>query len=350
MKRVVWIISEGSPGHISQSEGLVAALARRIDLESTIIETRPKLNGFARTLCRFWMGRRGRALSGKFLSRWLDCEIPAAAPRPDLIVASGGKAVFAARSIAVKFSAPLVFIGERKRYPSEWFHTVFTPSAVDTGVSDVSIELIPTRVTHERVEQAAAAWTERPDGRLWAMVIGGASVSHRYSMQDWDALASSMNALANREGIRWLVTTSPRTGAEVEARLREKLTAGSVAEAVWWAEKPERKMAAFLGTAERVIVTQDSITMITEAVASGRPVAVTRPADVRFPRDSFMPDYLANLEAAGRIIRISMADISAAATPAEYFHLRREPVEPEMIDYLLARLGRTKTFRVTENL
>jgi mitochondrial fission protein ELM1 len=339
MKRCVWIISEGSPGHISQSEGLVDALAKLTALEVTIIQTRPRLKGFVRTLVRFWMGRRGRALSGKFLSRWLDCEIPAAAPRPDLIVASGGKAVFAARSLAVKFSAPLVFIGERKPYPSQWFHTVFTPSAAETGVSDVSIELIPTRVTRERVEQAAAAWTERPDGRLWAMVIGGASVSHRYSMQDWDALASSMNALASREGIRWLVTTSPRTGAEVEARLREKLAAGSVAEAVWWAEKPEKKMAAFLGTAERVIVTQDSVTMITEAVASGRPVAVTRPADVRFPRDSFMPDYLANLEMAGRIVRVPMFNLGDAAVLAERFRVRQEPVETEMVEYLLVRLG-----------
>ena len=339
MKRCVWIISEGSPGHISQSEGLVQALARRIELQVSTVETRPRLNGFGRKLVRLWMGAPGRPLPAGFLQKVLGCEAPQDPP-PDLIVTSGGKAVFAARTLAARFGAPLVFIGERKPYPSGWFHTVFTPSASETGVNDVAIEMIPTQVTRERVEQAAAAWTERPDGRLWAMVIGGTSVSHRYAASDWDELAAGMNALAHREGIRWLLTTSRRTGAEAEARLRAGLDLSVVAAAVWWAGKPEKKMEAFLGTAERVIVTQDSVTMITEAVASGRPVAVTRPADVRFPRDSFMPDYLANLEAAGRIMRVSMADISAAAAPAECFHLRREPVEAEMVDYLLARLGR----------
>lgn len=346
MKRAVWIISEGSPGHISQSEGLVSALARRIDLESTVIHTRPKLNGFARSLVRLWMGNR--ELPAGFIKRWLGCQIPAS--KPDLIVASGGKSVFAARSLAVKFDVPLVFIGVRKSYPSEWFHTVFTPSACETGMNDVLIEMIPTQVTKASVERAATAWADRPTGRLWAMVIGGASVSHRYAASDWDELAAGMNALARREGIRWLVTTSRRTGAEVEARLRAGLDMSDVAAAVWWAGKPEKKMAAFLGTAERVIVTQDSVTMITEAVASGRPVTVTHPVDVRFPRDSFMPSYLANLEAAGRIIRVSMADISAAATPAESFHLHVEPIELGMADDLQGRLGWAKTFGVTEKL
>jgi mitochondrial fission protein ELM1 len=350
MKLVVWIISEGSPGHISQSEGLVVALAKLTNLEATVVETRPRLKGIVRTLVRFWMGRRGKALPSKFLTRWLGCEVPRGAPRPDFIVASGGKSVFAARSLAVQFGLPLVFIGERKPYPSEWFHTVFTPSARETGANDVQIEMIPTQVTKASVERAAGTWADRPTGRLWAMVIGGTSVSHRYAASDWDELAAGMNVLAHREGIRWLLTTSRRTGAEAEARLRAGLDQSVLAAAVWWAEKPEKRMSAFLGSAERVAVTQDSVTMVTEAVASGRPVMVMRPADVRFPRGSFMPDYLANLEAAGRIMRISMADISAAATPAEYFHLRREPVEAEMVDYLLARLGRTKTFRVTEKL
>ena len=278
MKRVVWIISEGSPGHVSQSDGLVAALAQRIELESIIIQTRPKLNGFARKLARLWIGNWG--LPNHFIRHCLRCEMPPS--KPDLIVTSGGKAVFAARSLALKTGAPLVFLGERKPYPSEWFHTVFTPSPLEMGRNDVPIEMIPTQVTREGVEKAAAAWIERPAGRLWAMVIGGTSVSHRYAAADWDALAASMNTLARREGIRWLVTTSRRTGAIAESRLRASLALDTLAANVWWADKPEKKMHAFLGASECVVVTQDSITMVTEAVASSRPVLVVKPHTVVF--------------------------------------------------------------------
>lgn len=310
-ERVVWIVSEGSPGHVSQSAGLAEALAKQMPIRVERIECRPCLNGVARSLVRAWMGRNGRPLPDWVLKRWLRVDMSATtAPKPDLILSSGGKSVFAARSLAARHGVPYVFLGERKPYPSEWFHTVFTPSARETGVNDVQIEMIPTQVTKAGVEKAAAAWADRPTGRLWAMVIGGASVSHRYVASDWDELAAGMNALARREGIRWLVTTSRRTGAEAESRLRAGLDPAVVAAAVWWAERPEKKMQAFLGASERVIVTQDSVTMVTEALASGRPVLVVRPSDIRFPENSFLPDYFDRLEKSHRLIRCEMHKVS----------------------------------------
>jgi uncharacterized protein len=308
MKRAVWIISEGSPGHISQSEGLVAALARRIDLESTIIETRPKLNGFARRLCRLLMGNRG--LPDPFIKRWLQCVPPTS--KPDLIVTSGGKAVFAARSLAVRTGAPLVFIGERKPYPSEWFHTVFTPSPFETGRNDVPLELIPTSISREDVIRAADAWHGKLAGPLWTMILGGASESHRFTAADWSALASAMNELASKHGIRWLISTSRRTGAHVEAIVRGIIDPAAVVDAIWWSVKPEKRLLELLGAAERVFVTQDSITMISEAVASGLTTEVVRPTDVVFTSTSFLPSYLGRLEASGWIRRLMISCLATA--------------------------------------
>lgn len=291
MKRVVWIISEGSPGHVSQSEGLVAALSRRIDLECEVIQTRPVLNGFSRQLVRWWMGKRGLPL--RLINHLLRCEIPSS--KPDLIVASGGKAVFAARSLALISGAPLVFIGERKPYPSEWFHTVFTPSPLETGCHDVQIEMIPTVINQRIAETAASEWTEKPDGVLWAMVIGGSSASHHYTQEEWSSLARQMNLLAEKYRIRWLVATSRRTGAEAEDAIRRVLDPRYIAHAVWWAQKPEKLIAAILGAAEWVMVTQDSVTMVTEAVASGRPVVLVRPHKTCFPKGSFLPAYFERL-------------------------------------------------------
>ena len=332
MKRVVWIISEGSPGHTSQSVGLVAALARRIDLESTVIQTRPKLNGFARSLVRLWMGNR--ELPDGFIKRWLGCQIPAS--KPDLIVTSGGKAVFAARSLAARTGAPLVFIGERKPYPSEWFHTVFTPSPFETGGNDVPLERIPTRISREHVLRAAAAWSGKPAGRLWTMIVGGASASHRYTAADWTALASAMNALALKHGIRWLISSSRRTGADAEGLLRKTLEPSVVAAAIWWSRKPEKRLLALLGAAERVIVTQDSITMITEAIASGLPVDVARPAAVAFASTSFLPSYLARLEASGGIRSLTISSLAAADFTSPPPHPTAP--EPDIASKLLVRL------------
>lgn len=310
-KRILWIISEGSPGHVSQSIGLAAALGEKWPVEIRQFECRPRISGFVRHVIRlFWMGKSGRSLPDWMLDGPLGLErAKTGGPTPDLILSSGGRSVFAARTLAVKFGVPFIFLGERKPYPPDWFHTVFTPSSLETATNDIRMDVIPTKITPEIVHQAAANWADRPSGRLWAMLIGGKSRSHDFEDSDWENLAKGMTQLAEREGIRWLVTTSRRTGKELETRLRRLFPPEIVANAVWWCHKPEKKLAAYLGAAEVIWVTQDSISMVTEAVATEKPVAVIHPANTTFPASSFMPGYLANLESLGLISRLPMRAI-----------------------------------------
>lgn len=313
--RSIWIISEGSPGHVSQSTGLAAALAEKFPIETRQFECRPKINGFLRHLIRLcWMRKRGRPLPDSMLYGPIGLERPTPAePAPDLIISSGGRSVFAARTLAVNFGVPFVFLGERKPYPPAWFHTVFTPSSLETAANDLRMDVIPTKITPEIVHQAAADWRHKPMGRLWTVLIGGKSRSHDFQTCDWEQLAEGMKQLAKREGIRWLVTTSRRTGKEVEALLRRLLPPAIVADAVWWHHLPEKKFSAYLGAAEVIWVTQDSVSMVTESVATGKPVVVIQPARTPFPATSFMPGYLANLESLGLISRLPVSRMPAVS-------------------------------------
>ncbi len=308
VKRVIWIISEGSPGHVSQAVGLAEALAAQVPATIRQWECRQRKGGLARSFIRrFWMGKHARPLPGWMLRQWLRLERPDRnEPAPDVIIASGGKSVFAARTLATRHGAPLMFLGERKPYQASWFHTTFTPSSFDTEANDVRMDVIPTKITPEAVRLAAAGWSDRPAGRLWTLLIGGSSRSHRYRDSDWEQLAEGMTELSRREGIRWLVTTSRRSGSKLEDRLRGLLPADILADAVWWCRQPEKKLAAYLGAAEKLWVTQDSVSMVTEAAATGKPTFVIYPGDVGFPLTSFMPGYLDNLEKLGLILRLPM--------------------------------------------
>jgi mitochondrial fission protein ELM1 len=270
-----------------------------------VVDVKRRFSGLQRGLMRRLIGRSGHHVPG-FLQRRIiaDLALPEGELRvPDLILSSGGRSVFVARVFANRYKVPFIFIGERKPYPSEWFHTVFTPSVLEQGVNDVSIDLIPTGVTPEKVAQAAAHY-ECPEGTCWTMVIGGASRSHPYMETDWKQLAEGMNQLAEHHGIRWLLTTSHRTGDNAEAMLQKTLRPEVLADAIWWDTKPEKRMMAFLGAADRVFVTQDSVTMVTECVASGKSVYVLQPEKVSFPKSSFMPQYLDRLENKNRLRRI----------------------------------------------
>ncbi len=338
--KMVWIIDEGSPGHLAQSTALAVALEEELPaIEFTELRGCRRFNGLQRSVIRWMMGPTGRSapviLEKLILSR---LELPEnEANEPDLIISSGGKSVFVACILAKRFEVPYIFIGERKPFPSEWFHTVLTPSGAEQGVNDVLINLIPTAVTPGKVAQAAADY-KRPEGRLWAMIIGGSSRSHPYTDLDWQQLATGMNQLAELHGIRWLLSTSRRTGAKAEALLKQSLQAGVLADSIWWDAKPEKRMLALLGAAERVFVTQDSVTMVTEAVCSGCPVTVVYPNKVDFPSSSFVPDYLNRLEASGVVSRISFNNLLATKRETKNLidtNLARTIVK----DHLFARLA-----------
>lgn len=335
-KTKIWILSEGSPGHLSQSKALAEALCELCGARSEIINVRLGLRGFHRHLLR----TAGKAWPKFFRSRrMLDFLLPGCPWRersPDLILSSGGKSVFAGRALSLRTGAPFVFVGERKPYPSSWFHTVLTPSEREVGLNDVRIDLIPTSINPGSI----TAELERIGAKsgLWTMILGGASKSHRYTETDWLMLGQRMNELAASEGIRWLVTSSRRTGVEAETALKGALNPHYIEEAVWWSDRPEKKMRRFLALGERVFVTQDSVTMVTEAVSSGRPAVVVVPQVVDFPKDSFIPDYLTRVEKSGRIHRISFENL-IAPLPKINNPVAMDPAGSIVRGILLPRLG-----------
>ena len=339
MKRVIWIISEGSPGHVSQSVGLADAMAALVPATIRQLECRPRGGGVIRGLIhRCWMGQRARPLPDWMLYHWLRLERPAKGePAPDAIIASGGKSVFAARTLATRHGVPLIFLGERKPYPALWFHTTFSPSSFDAESNDIRMDVIPTKITPQIAHHAAAAWADRPAGRLWTMLIGGSSRSHHYQNGDWEQLAEGMTELARREGIRWLVTTSRRSGIKLEDRLRDLLPPEIIADAVWWCRQPEKKLTAYLGASEKIWVTQDSVSMVTEAVATGKPAIAIYPVAVEFPLTSFMPGYLDNLEKLGMILRLPMN-----ALPEFELQHGAEPDRPVLTTSGLAEIARER--------
>jgi len=336
----VWAIHEESPGHRAQVAGLLDGLDRRSGgVEARWISGRSGLSGWRRWLLRRWIAGCGPRFPEGLVSRLFADGAPETnGVPPDLLVSSGGKSVFGALWLSRRTGAPFVFIGERKPYPSAWFHTVLTPSPRETGENDIPIELIPTGVGPRAVERAAAE-RGRPEGVVWAMLIGGRSRSHRYSEKDWRDLADGMNVLASRHGIRWLVTTSRRTGARAEAILRAGLKGENVAEAVWWSENPAKTMRAFLGLSERAFVSQDSVTMVSEAAASGRPTTVVRPKRVRFPAASFVPGYLERLEGLGAVVRADVAELDTAPAPKGDTLEFPGEIEDRMADAVLRRVG-----------
>lgn len=176
-------------------------------------------------------------------------------------------------------------------------------------------------------------------GKIVALLIGGDSRSHRYTDADWDALIDGMNRLG-RQGWRWLVSTSRRTPVAVEARLRQGMNSDYLTRAVWWHEAPERVMRDFLGAADAVMVTQDSLTMLCEAVAAGKPAVALAPRQTRSSR--FIETILDAQERQRRIRRLPIAGLGTASVHAGDFSPVEQAPQREYAATTLRILGLAK--------
>jgi mitochondrial fission protein ELM1 len=145
------------------------------------------------------------------------------------------------------------------------------------GLSGENVVVIRTalhRVTPKRLAQEAERWCDkfasyrRP---LVAVLLGGSNGRYRLDRDVAGRLAADLVFMMHRDNVSVVVTPSRRTDPEVTAVLREALTpiGGWV-----WDFIGDNPYFGMLALADMIVVTQDSVSMISEAAATSVPVMV----------------------------------------------------------------------------
>ena len=304
----VWLLSDGQPGHDSRSRGIVRALGEVVPLEVHTIHLRMRV-GLARNALRLMLNHSGApyALNVLRLFYHMD-QLPEAGC--DLVVSAGGKTSFANAWIAAATGTASIFAGTLRRLHARHFSVVMTLEPVEGADNNLVVPLLPTTIDPERVTaegELLRGELGNVTQRYWLMLLGGKGAGYRYWQGDWVRLARSMNALADKYGIRWLLVTSRRTGVAGERLLRRYIDAAHLAQACWSHAGDAYRPEAFLGAAEQVFVSEDSMTMLTEAMSAQRPVYSLRPEHA-LP-DSRYEQALQRYTEAGRLCRIALAEL-----------------------------------------
>ena len=136
----------------------------------------------------------------------------------------------------------------------------------------------PHRIAAPRLDTARAAWADRLDAvrapRI-AVLIGGATKDCPFSEARAAALGKSLAGLAAALGGQIMLTTSRRTGRAAEGALLAELP-----DSVWsyrWGDAGENPYFGFLAWADILVVTGDSMSMVSEACGTAKPVLIDAP-------------------------------------------------------------------------
>jgi mitochondrial fission protein ELM1 len=108
------------------------------------------------------------------------------------------------------------------------------------------------------------------------VLIGATNRAQRLDAAYFDALLERLSAWHATGGGSYLVSVSRRTPPEMISRLRDAFAAFP---GVFWAgpDDGENPYAGLLAWADRIVVTPDSVNMISEACATGKPVYTFAP-------------------------------------------------------------------------
>ncbi|MBF9234295.1 mitochondrial fission ELM1 family protein [Microvirga alba] len=203
---------------------------------------------------------------------------PITPPFPDLLIASGRRAVPYLRFVkhASGGHTFTVFLKDPRTGPKTadfiWapsYDRLRGPNVLNTLTS-------PHRVSAPRIAAARA----HPDPRLVhlphprvAVVAGGDSRHHRFTDEDVARFIRHLTALAET-GSGLMITASRRTPPALREALKGLARKHG---SFFWDGSGENPYVALLALADFIVVTADSFNMVGEAAATGRPILVFEP-------------------------------------------------------------------------
>ncbi len=257
-----WVVTDGKAGMENQCLGLAEALGltpvvKRIKLRSPWLQLSP----FLRLGLRYSFSRKGD---------------PVAPPWPDILISTGRASI----------PAPLYVrrASGGKTFTVQLQNPVIAPSRFDlvvvprhdglTGPNVMTTRGALHRVTPEMLRKEAEKLLPQvahlPSPRI-AVLIGGSNAVYQLTPREMMLLTAQLRDLVKGNGGSLMITPSRRTGEDNLKILQDGLRD---VPAYIWNGQEANPYYGMLGLADTILVTCDSVNMVSEACTTGKPVYV----------------------------------------------------------------------------
>jgi mitochondrial fission protein ELM1 len=332
----VIFLADTRPGHYHLAEGVIAAIARLRPVEVTRIEVKRKWIVPTR-----WLRQRINAKSF-YPPRMLRMAYRIQAdelPKADLVVSAGGETQMPNICVTRLFDVPNIFCGALLRgLGPENFSLVISSYDRDATSPRHMVVLKPSAIDPDALGRPASVPRYGPDHRprVAGLLIGGNAGPFHYEPGEWERLLEFTRTVAKAWGTRWLVSTSRRTPDQVADKVAELARDESViARFIDYRTAGPGTLPEIFGKAEVIVCTEDSSTMVSEAVSARLPVVGVAPEAHRFTdEESAYRDFLVRNNWC-RVLPIAVLTPETFAAALSEI----EPVKKNPLDALAAKLS-----------
>lgn len=271
----ILILADDRPGHYHLAEGVAAAMLRR----------RP---GQVRTLRVI----ERRLLGGRVGAQMLKSGVPPKAVlklaygldaadvgTADVVISAGGDTLNANVALARLLGIPNIFCGTLRRHPPGAFSLIVSSYARHSGLPRHLVTLKPNGMDPDALGRERPILPNDARPRVAGLLVGGNSGLFHYTPEDWRCLIEFLTESNAAHGTRWIVSTSRRTPDAVADDLvaMARRADSPIVELIDFRTAGPGTLPNLFARVEAILCTEDSSTMLSEAVCARLPVVGVSP-------------------------------------------------------------------------
>lgn len=254
-----WVITEGAAGMENQARGLAERLSLPISIKRVRLETP-------------WRWFAPRSLSSPFGHATPESSA-LSPPWPRLVIGCGRQSIPFVEAIRQASDGRTIAVQcQHPRTDPAKFDLVIPPEHDGlTGPNVFPILGSPNRITPHSLAEARiqfAGLFEALRMPRVAVLVGGKSKAYRFSSDESGRLAAALQALSHDCGL--MVTASRRTSDESRKRIADAVGHGGY----FWNGEGDNPYQGMLTWADAFLVTADSVNLVCEAAATGKPIHI----------------------------------------------------------------------------
>ena len=267
----VVILSDGKPGHFNQSIGVANIISEEVEVDYKIFNIEPKFKFLIKYYQRYLARDFNKRKAKKIISLFKPIEIQ----NFDLLISSGANTSFLSAAFSKIYHIKNIHIGSIKKINLCNYSAHITVDPRHDSPNNIFTRIAPTRF-----KPSEASKKDKKNRSLF--LIGGDGAGYKYTLKDWHVLVKGIKALFEARNVRPIIVTSRRTKTSHEKFLYNELIDYADDLSVWISKgNCKLDLEKLFMSVDNIFVTEESATMMSEAISSGISVCSLAPKNTQ---------------------------------------------------------------------